>query len=61
MEIRVRQKQDWLLLKQIRLAALQDTPTAFGVSYQTAAADSDAQWQVRAAGERDAVLVGLRR
>jgi len=52
MEIRVTQKQDWLLLKQIRLAALQDTPTAFGVSYQTAAADSDAQWQVRAAGER---------
>jgi len=52
MEIRVTQKQDWLLLKQIRLAALQDTPTAFGVSYQTAAADSDVQWQVRAAGER---------
>ncbi len=52
MDIRVTQKQDWLLLKQIRLAALQDTPTAFGVSYQTAAADSDAQWQVRAAGER---------
>ncbi len=52
MEIRVTQKQDWLLLKQIRLAALQDTPTAFGVSYETAAADSDAQWQVRAAGER---------
>lgn len=52
MDIRVTQKQDWLLLKQIRLAALQDTPTAFGVSYETAAADSDAQWQVRAAGER---------
>lgn len=52
MEIRTTQKDDWKLLKQIRLAALQDTPTAFGVSYQTAAADSDAQWQVRAAGER---------
>ena len=34
MDIRVTQKQDWLLLKQIRLAALQDTPTAFGVSYE---------------------------
>lgn len=42
MEIRTTQKDDWKLLKQIRLAALQDTPTAFGVSYQTAAADSDA-------------------
>ncbi|MDQ7986536.1 GNAT family N-acetyltransferase [Pseudomonas sp. G34] len=52
MEIRATQKEDWQLLKQIRLAALQDTPTAFGVSYETAAADSDAQWQVRAAGER---------
>lgn len=52
MDIRATQKGDWQLLKQIRLAALQDTPTAFGVSYQTAAADSDAQWQARAAGER---------
>ena len=52
MNIRATQKGDWQLLKRIRLAALQDTPTAFGVSYQTAAADSDAQWQVRAAGER---------
>lgn len=52
MEIRATQKEDWQLLKQIRLSALQDTPSAFGVSYATAAADSDAQWQVRAAGER---------
>nr|WP_207202233.1 MULTISPECIES: GNAT family N-acetyltransferase [unclassified Pseudomonas] len=30
-----------MLLKQVRLAALLDTPTAFGVSYQTAALYSD--------------------
>lgn len=52
MDIRTTQKEDWRLLKEIRLAALQDTPTAFGVSYETAVADSDAQWQARAAGER---------
>lgn len=50
MDIRATRKEDWTLLKRIRLAALQDTPTAFGVTYQAAAADSDARWQVRAAG-----------
>lgn len=59
MEIRTTQKDDWKLLKQIRLAALRDTPTAFGVSYQAAAADSDAQWQVRAAGERTQFWLAL--
>lgn len=59
MDIRATQKDDWQLLKQIRLAALQDTPTAFGVSYQTAAADSDAQWQARAAGERTRFWLAL--
>ncbi|XXF10031.1 GNAT family N-acetyltransferase [Pseudomonas sp. D1-3] len=59
MDIRTTQKDDWKLLKQIRLAALQDTPTAFGVSYQTAVADSDAQWQVRAAGERTQFWLAL--
>lgn len=39
---------DWMLLKQVRLAALSDTPTAFGASYQTAAKYTDAQWQERA-------------
>lgn len=59
MEIRTTQKDDWKLLKQIHLAALQDTPTAFGVSYATAAADSDAQWQARAAGERTQFWLAL--
>ena len=59
MDIRTTRKDDWTLLKRIRLAALRDTPTAFGVSYQAAAADSDAQWQVRAAGERTQFWLAL--
>jgi ribosomal protein S18 acetylase RimI-like enzyme len=39
---------DWRLLKQVRLAALADAPTAFGVSYDAALKYSDAQWQERA-------------
>ncbi|WP_347900832.1 GNAT family N-acetyltransferase [Pseudomonas purpurea] len=48
MEIRLTDEKDWMLLKQVRLAALLDTPTAFGVSYQTAAHYSDEQWKERA-------------
>ena len=48
MDIRSTVTEDWKLLRQVRLAALLDTPTAFGVSYQTAAAYTDEQWQVRA-------------
>jgi RimJ/RimL family protein N-acetyltransferase len=48
MEVRLTEAKDWMLLKQVRLAALSNTPTAFGVSYETAAAYTDAQWQERA-------------
>ena len=48
MHIRLTQASDWMLLKQVRLAALLDAPTAFGVSYQTAASYTDEQWQERA-------------
>jgi ribosomal protein S18 acetylase RimI-like enzyme len=48
--IRPTTEEDWLALKTIRLAALRDAPTAFGVDYATAAANSDAQWRQRAAG-----------
>lgn len=48
MDIRSTVTEDWKLLRQVRLAALLDTPTAFGVSYQTAADYTDEQWQVRA-------------
>ena len=54
MDIRPTQTKDWRLLKQVRLAALQDAPTAFGVSYQSAARYSDQQWQERASGATSA-------
>ena len=41
---------DWPVLKALRLAALADAPTAFGVSLAEAAANPDAQWMARAAG-----------
>ena len=48
MEVRTTEAKDWMLLKQVRLAALFNTPTAFGVSYETAAKYTDEQWQERA-------------
>jgi hypothetical protein len=48
MEVRMTDQADWRLLKQVRLAALSDTPTAFGVSYKTAVEYTDEQWQERA-------------
>jgi ribosomal protein S18 acetylase RimI-like enzyme len=50
MLIRPTEAADWEALKTIRLAALRDAPTAFGVRYQQAAANDDAHWQQRAAG-----------
>jgi ribosomal protein S18 acetylase RimI-like enzyme len=50
MLIRPTEAGDWQALKAIRLAALRDAPTAFGVSHQQAAANDDAHWQERAAG-----------
>lgn len=49
MIIRPTLEADWAALKSIRLAALLDAPTAFGVSHQTAAAQTEAQWRERAA------------
>lgn len=51
MEVRMTEATDWLLLKQVRLAALSNTPTAFGVSYETAAKYTDEQWQERASAK----------
>jgi GNAT superfamily N-acetyltransferase len=48
MIIRPTTENDWAALKAIRLAALLDAPTAFGVSHQAAAAQSEAQWRERA-------------
>lgn len=43
-------EDDWQELKRIRLAALLDAPTAFGVSHASAAAYNDQAWRDRAAG-----------
>ena len=48
MIIRPTTESDWATLKAIRLAALLDAPTAFGVTHASAAAYTDAQWQERA-------------
>jgi ribosomal protein S18 acetylase RimI-like enzyme len=50
MLIRPTEESDWERLKSIRLAALRDAPTAFGVSHAQAAANSDEQWKTRASG-----------
>lgn len=46
--VRVCTPADWRALKAVRLAALLDAPTAFGVSHASAAAYLDADWQRRA-------------
>jgi ribosomal protein S18 acetylase RimI-like enzyme len=51
MKIRATDKRDWMILKEIRLAALLESPTAFGVSFQTAITNSDEQWKQRASSE----------
>ena len=51
MKIRTTEERDWVILKEVRLAALLDTPTAFGVSYQIAITNSDEQWKQRASSE----------
>nr|WP_314877227.1 GNAT family N-acetyltransferase [uncultured Pseudomonas sp.] len=48
MDIRATTEMDWVLLKHVRLAALLDAPTAFGVSYETAADYNSDQWKRRA-------------
>jgi len=40
---------DAMLLKQLRLTALQDTPAAFGSTFEREASFTDAQWQEKAA------------
>jgi GNAT superfamily N-acetyltransferase len=48
MLIRPTEERDWEVLKTIRLAALRDAPTAFGVSHQQAATHGEQEWRQRA-------------
>ena len=52
LEIRATTGADWEVLKAVRLAALLDAPTAFGVLYASAAGYTDAQWRERASSGR---------
>lgn len=45
MIVRETNAQDWVSLKTVRLEALLDAPTAFGVSYQTAITYTDERWK----------------
>jgi len=53
---------EWQLLRELRLAALRDTPKAFGQTYEDAAGQSDAEWRATAQaatkGDRRAWFVG---
>jgi ribosomal protein S18 acetylase RimI-like enzyme len=49
MIVRATTEEDWAILKAIRLAALLDAPTAFGITHASAAANTDEQWRDRAA------------
>jgi RimJ/RimL family protein N-acetyltransferase len=57
MLIRHTTELDWPSLKAVRLAALLDAPTAFGVTHASAAADSDQQWRDRAAARGPATYL----
>jgi ribosomal protein S18 acetylase RimI-like enzyme len=57
--IRPTLENDWTSLKAVRLAALLDSPTAFGVSHQAAAAYTDEQWKTRAAGTQTVFWLAL--
>jgi GNAT superfamily N-acetyltransferase len=49
-EIRRTTADDWAALRDLRLGALQDSPTAFCEAYADAVALPDERWQARAAG-----------
>jgi ribosomal protein S18 acetylase RimI-like enzyme len=56
-DIRYTQEEDWQELKRVRLAALLDAPTAFGVTHASAAAYTDEAWRDLAAGRGKARFI----
>lgn len=49
--VRATTEDDWLRLKDIRLAALRDSPTAFATSYAATAARDESSWRNHAREE----------
>jgi ribosomal protein S18 acetylase RimI-like enzyme len=56
-DIRYTKQADWQELKRVRLAALLDAPTAFGVTHASASAYTDDAWRERAAGHGKARFI----
>ena len=56
MIIRATKEADWPALKTVRLAALLDAPTAFGVRHATASAYTEDDWRLRASGATGAAF-----
>ncbi len=49
---------DWKTWRDLRLRALQDTPTAFGSTYEREAGFTEDDWRERAGGPANAVALG---
>lgn len=62
LEIARIQPDEWPLLRELRLAALRDSPDAFGQSYEEALRYTDAEWRATAqaanSGDRRAWFIG---
>ncbi|MEP7360437.1 MAG: GNAT family N-acetyltransferase [Chloroflexota bacterium] len=60
-EIRRITPDDWRLLREMRLASLQDAPDAFGQRYENAASEPESEWRSAArassSGERRAWFI----
>jgi len=58
-EVTVRQttEDDWQTWRDLRLRALQDTPTAFGATYDREVTFTEADWQSRVRGPEAAAVI----
>jgi ribosomal protein S18 acetylase RimI-like enzyme len=59
-EVQRTTREQWQALKQLRLQALEDAPTAFGSTLAREHALDDSEWQRRADGDSWLALVGGR-
>jgi ribosomal protein S18 acetylase RimI-like enzyme len=52
-EVREAGPDDWLIMRDVRLAALRDTPYAFASTYEREALFTEADWQLRASARNN--------